>query len=249
MILPIDLLLVRHGESEGNAAELLAKAGDDSAMRELRKKKCNSDYLLTDKGRTEAQDTGYWLLENFYKEKEKFFDCFFASPYLRATETAAHLGLPNAEWLINIHLREWEFDAKDFLNEDGEERHTETFSTLCLRIHHILDMLSKECRDKRVIIVCHGGVMWAFRMILERMPQERFKELFSLKELRKKIFNGQIIHYTRRDPVTENIAEDINWVRMIRPGSAPLWDTLWQEIEKPKLYSNEEILKEFDLHQ
>ena len=31
--------------------------------------------------------------------------------------------------------------------------------------------------DKRVLMVCHGEVMWAFRVRLERMSQETYREL------------------------------------------------------------------------
>lgn len=73
---------------------------------------------------------------------------------------------------------------------------------MCLRLSKIISRLHRECHDKRVIIVCHGEVMWAFRVILERLTQHQYRELDKSTNVKDKIHNCQIIHYSRRDPKT-----------------------------------------------
>jgi phosphohistidine phosphatase SixA len=57
---------------------------------------------LTDKGIKQAKVTGEWIRENIGDQ----FDRYYTSEYVRAMETGAHLGLPNAKWYTEIVLRE-----------------------------------------------------------------------------------------------------------------------------------------------
>lgn len=52
------------------------------------------------------------------------------------------------------------------------------------------------------------------------MSTRRFAEIEESTDYRDKIWNCQIIHYTRRDPVTGDVGPAFNWVRSICP-----WDT------------------------
>lgn len=92
--------------------------------------------------------------------------------------------------------------------------------------------LSQTCQGLRVLIVSHGNIMVAFRIRLERyfetlsISHFRFLLLFSYRmEQRKmrnimddpdeKLYNGHILHYSRRDPETGEVHPHINWVRSI----------------------------------
>ena len=83
--------------------------------------------------------------------------------------------------------------------------------------------------------------MRAFRVLLERMPQQRFKELYLSKEKEDGVFNCEVMHYSRRYPETGDISEHADWMRRVRPNEVPIWTTGWQKIERPK-YSNEDLL-------
>jgi hypothetical protein len=48
--------------------------------------------------------------------------------------------------------------------------------------------------------VCHGLVMWAFMIRIERLTPPQFLERAQSKAIADKIRNGQIIHYTRQNP-------------------------------------------------
>lgn len=97
------------------------------------------------------------------------------------------------------------------------------------------------------------------------MKQSTFRTILS--DPKEKIHNGQIIHYTRRDPQTGEIAPTINWMRSIctfhwfgevwfdlryleefvdwylGPWDTTLSTNVWQQIERPT-WTNEELLAE-----
>ena len=102
-LLPTDLVLVRHGRSEGNEAQSRAKRGDMSAYQITEHvARHSSQYRLTDRGREEARAAGEWVKTNVGDK----FDRYYTSEYVRAMETAALLDLPNSEWYTEVLLRE-----------------------------------------------------------------------------------------------------------------------------------------------
>lgn len=117
----------------------------------------------------------------------------------------------------------------------------ESFLEVCMRVDRALETLHRECSDKRVIIVCHGEVMRAMRMRIERMSQQEFKRTIFSKRRKDRIYNCQIIHYTRRNPKTGKISKYANWVRMIGPTENPIWETGWRKIVR-RTYSNKDLL-------
>lgn len=259
MPLPLDLVLVRHGQSEGNLAKRLSEGGDDSAYSDEFRLRHTSEFRLSLKGREQARQAGEWIRREMHVGTN-VFNRFYVSEYIRAIETAALLDLPGSTWFTESYLSERDWGSMESLpigeREDkfGEallarERQPyfwappngESFMALCLRVDRILATLHRECGDKRVIIVCHGEVMWAFRLRLERMSQERFRELHISEKSEDRIHNCQILHYSRRDPVTSQPAQYLNWLRMIRPTDAEPILSDWSKIERPR-YSNEDLL-------
>lgn len=260
MTLPYELVLVRHGQSEGNAAKRLSEKGDHSAYSKEFRERHTSSFRLTRLGREQARDAGKYLHHEFYKDGYGF-DRFYTSEYIRAMETSACLRLQNAKWYADPYLTERDWGDLDISPEDEREAkfgealkrqavepffwrppNGESFNNLCHRVDRVLDRLHRECQDKRVIIVCHGEVMWAFRVRLERMSQVRFRDLHRSKNPDYRIHNCQIIQYSRRNPETGRLAKYANWMRMVRPTHS--WDDHlpWEEIERP-VYSNDDLLR------
>lgn len=68
---PVDLVLVRHGESEGNLAQARSKAGVDSDWADEFAERHSSRYRLTDKGRKQAKVTGDYIRKNIYDSFDK----------------------------------------------------------------------------------------------------------------------------------------------------------------------------------
>lgn len=261
MALPIDIVLVRHGQSEGNAIRRLSEAGDHSAFTDALKNKHSASLRLTELGRRQASLAGAFLREEFFKNSEGF-GRYIVSEYARAMETAALLQLPNARWFCDFYLVERDWGELDICSEEEREKKFgaslhlrkvepffwrppggETFAELCLRIDRVLYTLHRECSEKRVLIVCHGEVMWAFMLRIERMSQTRFRELYSSRKNGDRIFTCQIIHYTRRDPSDDTrVTPYVNWVRFIRPTEEPMIKSGWRIINRPS-YTNAELLE------
>ncbi|MFA6407360.1 MAG: phosphoglycerate mutase family protein [Candidatus Paceibacterota bacterium] len=256
MALPIDLVLVRHGQSEGNIAKRRSESGDHEAFTPEFRNRHSASFRLTDLGREQAKKAGIVIRNEF-----PAFDRHFVSEYLRAMETAAHLLLPEASWRSDFYLTERDWGELDICPENERDekfgealrrRETnpffwrppggETFADLCLRVDRVLHTLHRECNDKRVIIVCHGEVMRAFQIRIERMSQSRFRDLAFSHQDEDRIYNCQIIHYSRRENGVGLLAPYVGWVRTIRPTAEPLWISKWSAIKRPH-YSNADLLE------
>src|SRR3989338_3802754 len=117
LALPLNLTLIRHGESEGNLAQRASKKGDESLwLSPGFSNRYTSNYRLTSKGRDQAKKSGRWLLANFPElsltpssgPETNARIRYYCSEYIRAQETAANLGLPHAQWTVSFALRERE---------------------------------------------------------------------------------------------------------------------------------------------
>lgn len=256
MAMPIDLVLVRHGQSEGNIANKYSKKGDDRYYTQEFCDRHSSKWRLSNKGIEQAKIAGDWIQKNVSKE----FERYYTSEYIRAMETSTLLDLENAVWFADFFLRErdWgDFDMlphKERVNKyaDAIRRREidsfywtppngESMADLCIRLKWILDTLHRECSDKNVIMVCHGEVMWGFRVLLERIPQEAFIELDSSDDEKNRIHNCQVIQYSRKNPKTGEISPYLNWFRSVCPWDTKLSDNKWREIKRPR-YSNENLI-------
>lgn len=113
---------------------------------------------------------------------------------------------------------------------------------LCLRGDRVLQTLHRECSEKRVIIVCHGLVMWAFKLRLERLTPQHFLERARSKAIADKIRNGQIIHYTRQNPDDQTLAPRADWVRSVCPWDVGRSSLEWRRIERPR-WTNADLIE------
>lgn len=255
--LPLELVLVRHGQSEGNEAHHRSKKGDLSAYIPEFKKRHSSAYRLTDNGIKQAKEAGTWIKENI----SETFDRYYTSEFVRAMETASLLEIPNADWYTEVVLRERDKGVFDNLPwTEKSEKHKydlelrkrdsffwappggESIANVCVRVDHTFNTLRRECGNKRVIIVCHGEVMWAFRVRIERLSQIRYHQLRSSKDPADNIHHAQILHYTRIHPTTGEIFPDFRFMRSACPWKPNVSNEQWMEFERPT-YSNEELMQ------
>lgn len=263
MGMPNDMLLVRHGDSELNAANRLSRNGDHSAFTPEFKARHSSDLLLTDRGLWQPTKAGAWIKVNV----GLYFDRYVVSDYYRSRQTAALLELPDAQWFSEVYLRERDRGDMDIVSE--LERQTdyaeamkmlnrskfftrppngESMADLLLRVDRVLDTLCRECDGKKVIIVCHGEVMWAFRVRMEHMSRERFEELDRSDNPFDRIYNCQILHYTRIDPETGKQSKYCDWFRSVCPTDLSLSRNEWEKIER-RTFTNEQLLASVDVNQ
>lgn len=259
MAMPNNLILVRHGQSEGNLANKRSRKGDHTAFTDAFRNRASSQWRLTDRGIQQAKAAGLWLRTNF----QESFHRLYASEYIRAAETAYYLDLPDGDrnkWFLEILLRERDYGSMDVLSDDErQERFAdelrrremdpyvwappggESIARTSERVDRLSGTFHRECSGQNVGVVCHGEVMWAFRVRLERMPQRRYRELHLSKDPVDKIHNGQILHYTRIDPTTGQQMPYLSWFRSICPTDLSRSRNAWEVIARPR-YTNAELL-------
>jgi NAD+ kinase len=263
-MLPLDVFIVRHSESEGNRALSKLRENSQSVFTPEFLNRHNINYPLTDKGKDQCPVVGAWL-KNWLKEnKLPYFDRHVVSTHVRALESAALLDLPEAEWRIEFQLHErdnglWGIvgDKKWQERHDSQRNHHfytpmpdgESIANVCDRLRNFISALdsdSEEINRKRVIVVAHGDVMRALRVIFEQISPDRYDELVRANSPDFRIGNGQIIHYTRVDPIAPSNPKTINykrfgWVRSINPWCPDYAGHDWRPIEQRR-YSNDELL-------
>ncbi len=256
MSLPIDLVLVRHGESEGNLAAKLDRAGDSHLLTAEHKGRHQSEYRLTNNGIKQAKAAGKWLRENFEGE----FDFFLTSSFIRALETAAYLDLPGAAWDVDPYLVERDSGdmtglsqlerieryGKDYIKEyvhhfyrktpNGESR-----LDLGLRWDRIMLSLSQRHSEHRVVIVAHETIIESGLIRRLHWSIEEFYKWKELNDPKTKVHNCQIIHFTRRNPETGQVIDKVRWWRSVCPWQLELTPGHWQKIE-PHRYSSKDLL-------
>jgi len=257
MPLPIDLVLVRHGESESNLANSLDRKGDSRYMTEAHKSKHTSEYRLTNKGIKQAKAAGQWLRKNIDGQ----FDFYLTSDFARAKETAAYLDLPGAEWEIDPYLVERDHGEMDGLSntekevlygKDYRNRYIHNFYRrppngesrldLSLRWDRIMLSLSQRHAEHRVIIVAHQSIIESGLIRRLHWTIEDFHNWKKKRDPKTDINNCQIIHFTRRNPETGQVIERIRWWRTVCPWDKARSDGKWRPIIAKK-YTSKELLK------
>ena len=251
--LPINLVLVRHGESEGNIANRRSRLSDHSAFTTEFRKRHGSTWRLSDRGIEQAKAAGDWLKANHLNR----FDRYSVSTHLRALETAAYLDLPDAKWYSEYYLREREWgELESMPDHERQERFAdvlakrradsfywqppggESLAQASLRVDRNIETLCRENSEGSVVNVCHGEVITLFRVRIERIPPHEFKD--ATKAPGEKINNCQILHYSRQDECGQIFPF------MVRRRSICPWDMTrstneWQPIVR-RNYSNMDLM-------
>lgn len=256
---PLELVFVRHGESEGNVAVKASEDGDTSYFTEEFRSRHSSTWNLTPKGEEQAKAAGEWIKENI---NGGVFDEYYASTYRRAKRTAGLLGLPNAIWHLRDYIREHDWGNLDVMtDEERREKYPdvmrnhdinpyyfaspggESLADVLIRARvGIIATLYRDVPDKRAIVVSHGNMMWPIRIIMENLLPEDYLRLKKEKDPKDKINNCQIFQYTRIDPETGEINERFNWMRSVCPWKLDPELNKWRPIVHKK-YTNEELVK------
>lgn len=258
-MLPRDIILVRHGESEGNKANKYSRRGDNQFFTPEFRDKHSRTFRLTDKGIKQAKDAGEWLMANVVMP----LDRFYVSDYIRTKETAAYLDLPDASWRFEFHLRERDTALMDNCPDNEKKRlfkleqrqyeldrflcypagGGESVASLCSRLKsNMIGHWARECSEKRIIAVCHGHVMRAIQMEFEDLGHDDFIRLDKSEEPEDQIRNCQIFWYTRIDPSTQKEFPYLVAVRSVSP-SEQNRDFGWKYIKRNR-YTNDDLIRE-----
>lgn len=254
MAMPNELVLVRHGHSEGNLAVDYSKLGDDSFYTPDFRERPGHQWRLTEDGQEQARTAGQWILENIGD-----FDRYYVSPYIRTKETAALLDLPSAEWRVDSRLRERDWGdigslpRKEFIEEYPRNAFVKDMDSLYwrppggesimdvrMRMRSLLDTLHRETESQKVIAVTHGEFMWSARAELEYMSDEEW--LTADNDKSQKIHNTQVLQYSRLDPNTDKQNKYASWTRSVCPWMTGV-SLEWSQITRHR-FSNEELLEQ-----
>lgn len=259
-MLPERLMLVRHGESEANVLIEQLKLGDPSGITPEFLERSSHTWRLTPRGHEQAVAARRWLEQHGNR-----FDLWYASQHVRALETAFELALPNAQWRVDMQLRERDWGIMDFLkpedrSENGPFAHYwtwmrrspfyhgpangESIAQLTERLRSgIIDSLHRHDPSAHVVMVTHGEVMWAFRFIFERLLVHEFEREHHSKHPHDEIYNCQIIEYNRKNPHNSNeILPYYGWTRSVCPWNPELSTNVWRPIVR-RTFTNDELKK------
>ncbi|MEJ8810544.1 histidine phosphatase family protein [Variovorax ureilyticus] len=191
------LWLVRHGQSAGNVARDAAEEGGlamiDLAWRDI-------DVPLSELGVEQSVALGKWFGSLPADERP---DVLLCSPYERARETARLIAMhtepasADIELRIDERLREKEFGILDRLTKLGiRQKHPElseqrvhvgkfyfrppggeSWCDVILRLRSLLEMVTREYPDRRVLVVAHQVIVNCTRYLLEQMGEKQILEI------------------------------------------------------------------------
>lgn len=206
----VELILIRHGESEGNVAATEARlAGADVIPVPAR----DADVALSHTGQDQSLALGNALARI---AEELRPDVVVSSPYLRAQQTA-EIAVETARWPLTVRvderLRDRELGILDMLTSRGVQKHFpdeaerrlwlgklyyrppggESWADVALRLRSVLSELNNLGSGHRVMLVCHDALIMLCRYILEGMTE---KELLDLAA-GTSILNASITRYVR----------------------------------------------------
>ena len=205
------LLLVRHGESEGNVAATLAhQAGAHVIQVPAR----DADVELSDTGRQQALALGQFLA-GFPDESRVVV---WSSPYVRARQTA-ELAVTTGGWqtpvLIDERLRDRELGILDMLTslgvearlpEEAERRRWlgkfyyrppggESWADVVLRLRSLLWDLDRRHPGQSVMLVCHDAVILLIRYVLEGLTESELLDIAATST----VLNASVSRFVRPD--------------------------------------------------
>jgi len=187
---PTQLILVRHGQSEGNVA---AEAAQRDHLERIDVPARDPDVTLSATGREQAAAVGRWLAELGEDERPQVV---WTSPYRRARETA-EVALEVADLRIDQRvderLRDRDMGVTDKLTAEGiraaypdeAERRDwlgkfyyrppggESWADVAMRVRAVLTDLAKTERHPRVLVTGHDVVLLLFCYVAEGLDEQQ----------------------------------------------------------------------------
>ena len=208
MGMPKSLVLVRHGQSEGNVIQKQAKAGIFKEFPKEYLETPDREIRLSELGRQQTIKTANFLKQEY----PQGFDVVYVSDHTRAKETAAlvckQAGWHNVEIRIDpqlgernwglFHLHDDEARANILRRKKRDPLHNpmpdgETLISTRHRTRVMLDRCSRQYVGKNVLVFSHGEYIEAIWSEIAHMRTEQQKEFFESPE--GDIKNCQIVEF------------------------------------------------------
>ena len=253
--MPKNIFLVRHGLSEANLAHDISPDKDLGLFR----KTPDFNVRLAPKGVDESVEAGNWLKEVEKNYNVRTLTHLFVSPYVRARETAAMMGL-TGEWQIDDSVRErnWgsvenmpqneareafpsSWAAKDknqwyWQPPDGESLATDVL----IRARVFLESLEKLGPLASVVVVSHAEFLSVLRFLIEGQTSDEWLLEYSLKEHSMK--NGQVTQYAWSD--CPNNGHSLKRRSIVPWDHSMSWDSgKWIEFPVKRAFSSAQLLE------
>jgi 2,3-bisphosphoglycerate-dependent phosphoglycerate mutase len=194
---PRRLWLIRHGQSEGNVADEVAKASGAATVGIALR---DPDVPLSDLGRRQAAALGRLWSATTAGERPEIPDVVLSSPFQRAYATA-RLALHQAGVAVDIRrderLRERDLGVFDGLTALGiRERYPdeaarrarlgkfyyrpprgESWVDVALRVRSVLGELPRDHAGQAVAIFSHQAVLFVLRYVLEGLSEQEILDI------------------------------------------------------------------------
>lgn len=225
-VLAKHLLLVRHGESEGDVRRALA----DQPLSDMLAKHPR-DEEETERGHEQSLASGQWIAK-FVLGTYGFgqFDWQRTSPLIRTKQSADSLGLPG-EWADEERLAERDRGKiQGMTKKQHQEQFPESYDQMLnypflwtppggeslLRVSMRFGELMDEFMHSDAtsgILMTHRDVLWAAHIPLDHVPVDEIQDINT-----DILYNGHVVHYTNVDPETgEAQADKQLWKRSCTP--------------------------------
>lgn len=257
MAMPLELLLVRHGESEANVIHKNKNGQFSQEMVERNNARPDSLHPLTARGIEQAKKAGEWIRTHIGPMAD--YDAHYVSPFVRTMETAAYMtGDEDVRWtdMPWIIERDWG-DYGRATREEQRERYARTFQhkkidpifarldggesnlDVMMRVRSVYDTLHRQHSRHRVMMIGHGGIMNVVLNDLERLwvDEWREREMDNTYDLD----NCTMLRFNRIDPMDpEHIEPTIRWRQIIDPFTDN--DPVWVELTRRQRRTAKELL-------
>lgn len=207
---PKELILVRHGQSEGNVA---AEAAARNSLERIEVPARDADVVLSATGREQAAALGSWLSELSDDERPQIV---WTSPFRRARETAeiamevCHADL---DYRVDERLRDRDMGITDALTAAGirakypEEAARrdwlgkfyyrppggESWADVAFRVRSVLTDLANTEKAQRILVASHDVVILLFTYVAEGLDEAAVLERSRTNGLR----NAAIVRIVR----------------------------------------------------
>jgi broad specificity phosphatase PhoE len=187
---PVQLILVRHGQSEGNVA---AEAAQRDHLERIDVPARDPDVNLSETGRDQAAAVGRWLATLDEDERPQVL---WTSPYRRARETAdvaLEVAGLDVDQRVDERLRDRDMGVTDKLTaagiraaypDEAERRDWlgkfyyrppggESWADVALRVRAVLTDLAHTEKHQRVLVTGHDVVLLLFCYVAEGLDEQQ----------------------------------------------------------------------------
>lgn len=233
---PRHLVIVRHGESEGDVRRALNKEFATSSLI-----KHPHDEEETERGRVQSAAAGKWIARFILDAYNISFDACYTSPLIRTRQSAESLGIGD-DWQPDALLSERNRGSIHGLTPaEHASRYPESLQamkkdpfqwvppggesmvTVAGRAKQFIENIQPY---QNVLVMTHRDWIWAALIALENMS---YKEVALVNT--DTIRNAQVLHYTNVPPDAGNITtEQFDWKQSVCP-----WDTAMDIDNFPQL--------------